>query len=200
MGRPERPAAGCSSARSAPALRGRAGAQGREPAAPPPSPRVTQTLVTHSGCRRAAGAGAGDVVWGRAGPVGRGSTSFVTRLGERPAPCGAARALGRPRSRSRAEPRGAEGATGPAARGETRPSPPYLVHAHGPLRPLQRHGVGLLQPLGHGFLEPLVEAAEGQRPGPGDGGAGSGHRRGPRALLLSHARSCPAAGAAVAPR
>lgn len=47
-------------------------------------------------------------------------------------------------------------------------SPGYLVHLHGSLRPLQHDGVGFLQPLGHGFLEPLVEIAQGQRPIPVD--------------------------------
>lgn len=46
----------------------------------------------------------------------------------------------------------------------------YLVHLHGSLRPLQRDGVGFLQPLGHGFLEPLVEIAQSQRSIPVDEG------------------------------
>lgn len=47
-------------------------------------------------------------------------------------------------------------------------SPDYLVHLDSSLRPLQRDGVGFLQPLGHGFLEPLVEITQGQRPIPVD--------------------------------
>lgn len=50
---------------------------------------------------------------------------------------------------------------------------PYLVHLDSSLCPLQCNGVGLLQPLRHSFLEPLVEIVEGQRPIPGDEGTNS---------------------------
>lgn len=47
----------------------------------------------------------------------------------------------------------------------------YLVHLDGSLCPLQSDGVGLLQPLGNTFLEPLVEIVQSQRSIPVDEGS-----------------------------
>jgi len=45
----------------------------------------------------------------------------------------------------------------------------YLVHLHSPLCSLQCDAVGLLQPLRHSFLEPLVEITQSQWPIPAGG-------------------------------
>ena len=80
----------------------------------------------------------------------------------------------------------------------------YLVHLDGPLCPLQRDGVGLLQPLGHSFLEPLVEIAQSQRSIPVDEGTTFSNRTatawGHHPSLLSHTRNCPEAKAAHSTR
>lgn len=173
-----------------------------QPAAPsPPSPAegdsqgVTQTRVTHSGCRRAAGAGAGGRGAGPGGTRGARGAPASSRVRESSQPRAGLRGpSGRPWCREPRRAAGRGGSRGPRSTGGDALLAHYLVHADGPLCPLQRHGVGRLQPLGHGFLEPLVEAAEGQRPGPGDEGAGSGPRRGPGALLALSRKKLPRGG------
>jgi len=74
-------------------------------------------------------------------------------------------------------------------------SPGYLVHLDGSLCPLQRNGVGLLQPLGHSFLEPLVEIAQSQRSIPVDEGTSfsscTATAQAHHPSLLSYTRNCP---------
>lgn len=88
----------------------------------------------------------------------------------------------------------------PKGRREMFSSPGYLVHLYSSLCSLQCDGVGLLQPLGHSFLEPLVEIAQSQRSIPVDEGTSFSNRtatvRGHLLSVLSHTRNCPAAEAA----
>ena len=68
----------------------------------------------------------------------------------------------------------------------------YLVHLHSPLCSLQCDAVGLLQPLRHSFLEPLVEITQSQRSIPVDEGTSFSQCAViARGYHLTHKKLCP---------